>query len=139
MKPEVIYRMIYEYDLKFCKKNCQAKKTGRCCPRESCENVLEGSPELKKLFDKSKAAPFLGKEGCLVPPEQRIFCTSFICDVFADSKFFKGHMKLISRLPMRERLDFNSRINGILTMMRNMKKRGYNVSDVMKYLKGGKE
>ena len=134
MKDEIIYRMIHEHDKKFCKKNCPTKTEGRCCPLESCEMVLkECSAEIKKLFDPSRG--FLKRGGCVVPPEQRKVCTTFVCDVFADSKAFKGHLKLLERLGMRDRFKFKKKLRQTVALMRNMKHRSVGMSEIMQYLK----
>ena len=135
MNYDVVYRLMHELDRKFCEKHCPTKGEGRCCPRESCEEVLKTCPpETKKLFNPSKG--FLGENGCLVPPEQRKYCTTFICIAFANSKACKGHMALIGLLGMRERFEFRGRINRTLEMMENMRERGYGVLDVIRYLQG---
>jgi len=133
MKDEIIYRMIYEYDKKFCVKNCPTRAEGRCCPKESCEIVLkECSAEIKKLFDPSGG--FLKNGGCVVPPEQRKYCTTFVCDTFADSKAFKGHLKLLERLDMKERFKFKKKLREAVALMRNMKRRSIGMSEIMHYL-----
>lgn len=113
MKTEIIYKMIHENCKRYCDNNCPAQDEFRCCIDTSCQIVRDFEctrPETVELYDKTKVIPFLGPEGCVVSPEERKYCTTFICDYFAKTKYFKIHMKLIDRLPLKEKLHWKERI-----------------------------
>jgi len=102
MNSDYIYRLLYQNAMKICD-DCTAEGW-RCCAKDACDVTLEQSPDMERLYDKNKEIPFMGKHGCLVPPEKRHSCTLFICNrIMDDHSVNRTHMKLIAKLPPAER------------------------------------
>ena len=108
MKPSAVYRMMHANCRLFCDHECPEMNDDRCCVRQACQKVFEEecSSEIRKLFRPDQAIPFLGEQGCLVPPEERTHCTTFVCDAFSASKYHKRQRRLMAMLPIRMRMLF---------------------------------
>ena len=73
-----------------------------CCSKEQCEDVrsfaemafgvaLEDAPDAERL-------PFLGAEGCVVPPHLRPICSVHVCEQhFADEAWSEKYWELRER------------------------------------------
>jgi hypothetical protein len=114
--------MIHQNCKKYCDENCPSPDKYRCCVKTSCYLVKkeECSEATKKLFDPEKEIPFMTDSGCAVPPHERKYCATFICDYFSESKYYKTHMKLIDKLPIKEKTKWKKHIRFILIGMKTI-------------------
>jgi len=113
------YQALYKNSLDYCTNHCPAPDEDRCCVKYSCDRVYKdnASKKVRKLYDARKKIPFMGEHGCLVPPEERPYCTTFVCDIFMDTGPFKAHMNIINRLPLRDRVAAKTSLKNIAKLM----------------------
>ena len=82
----------------------------RCCDKIFCDAVKEGLPIGIRYSEPNEGGlPYMGKEGCVVPPHLRPGCTAFICpNHLLDKEFAKEYKFLCNRLgipPMKDYLN----------------------------------
>jgi len=65
-----------------CTLNCPDKVNERCCDKMFCRETESHLKTLNKNYSKPnyKNVPYLSETGCIVPIEERPFCTMFACE-----------------------------------------------------------
>jgi len=92
---------------RFCPKN-------RCCDEKFC-NVVEDHMRAKGEGSPNKpyygGVPFMGGGGCVIKPEDRFFCTAYVCDHhFEDKDFKKKWIDLVRGIYKDPKLAFAYRV-----------------------------
>lgn len=75
-----------------CESSCPDKTKERCCDKTFCDFTDGYLREIGKKYDKPwhLGVPYLSKNGCVVPPEERPLCTCFACpSILKDKKVKK--------------------------------------------------
>jgi len=86
----------------------------RCCDQVFCNTVEEhlraqGRPSPKKPH--YGGIPYMGGSGCVVAPEDRFFCTAYVCDHhFEDKEFRKKWIDLVRKIYKDPKLAFAYRV-----------------------------
>lgn len=69
----------------------------RCCSRDFCEIADKQARLVGHAQDRvNDAVPFLGPNGCVMPPEYRPGCTGFLCPSARTKVYVKRHAQLVS-------------------------------------------
>lgn len=76
-------------------RQCPVPKTEaqhRCCDVLFCKATWSHMPESVRLNyapDWTAAIPFMGKNGCVVEPKDRPFCTAYVCPQWLTNRTFR--------------------------------------------------
>ena|SRR6185312_16275114 len=71
------YQRLHELTLKACQ-SCAHSKPYSCCEPDACEQAAFDAYEIAGIL---LVGPFLGDNGCMLPPHLRPRCTRYTCAV----------------------------------------------------------
>jgi len=102
-----MYQQIADLSKKQCESDCFKldNHIGSCCSVMYCEIAKKLAEEngVKLETTDNPKLPFMGRDGCVVPPWLRPMCSIHICDKsLLDAKFSKKYFSLREKMELHE-------------------------------------